>query len=89
MDPVLIDFFLHWTVLGDCVVPQAARRTHYRGVPNWQSFQVTRPGEPAANQAWPEHAPRHQVWITRGTYTRVILLADSEEAQSVPSQQWA
>ena len=91
-DPLLMNFFDDRTVLNDCRLTRSAFWPDYRGVQNWEPFRVNRPGEPAANEAWPEYAPRRQVWITRlGSYTRVIMLAESQ-AQSAPaisSQSWA
>jgi len=61
-------------------------------VQNWQTFRVTRPGEPAANEALPEHTSRRQVWITRlGSYTRVIMLAEPQvqAAPAISAQSWA
>jgi len=62
---------------------------------HWESFRVTRPGEPADNEPWPDYAPRGQVWITRlGAYTRVVLLADSTDSSTaseppISTQRWA
>jgi hypothetical protein len=57
---------------------------------------VTRPGEPADNEAWPalrDYSPRGQVWITRlGAYTRVVLVAEESEAEAPPAvstRSWA
>jgi hypothetical protein len=86
-------FFASHTEVGDCGVPQSRAATHHRGVPNWELQRVTRPGEPAENEPWPEYTPRGQVWITRlGSYTRVILLAGDGESAASPSistQRWA
>ena len=95
MDSSLKNFFASRTDVGDCRVPQSRARTHHRGVLNWELQRVTRPGEPADNEAWPEHAPRGQVWITRlGSHTRVVLLAGDGEATTataphVSAQRWA
>jgi len=87
---VLIDFFRRRTVLGDYRVPQIRRRAEYRGVPHWEIFRVMAPGEPAANQPWPQQAPRRNVSIQRfGTYTRVVLVAREEKPAAVPTQHWA
>ena len=91
-EPLLMNFFDDRTVQNDCRVPPDAFWLDYRGVQNWEPFRVTRPGEPAANEAWPEYAPRGQVWITRlGSYTRVILLAEAqaEAAPAISAQSWA
>jgi len=93
MDSFLKIFFPSRTVIGDCRVPQSAATLHHRGVSNWELQRVTRPGQTADNELWPEYAPRGQVWITRlGSHTRVVLLAGNDEPDNTPrisSQSWA
>jgi len=93
VDSLLINFFASQTVIGLCGVPQRALNSDYRAMQIWSLSRVTRPGEPAANEALPEQAARRQVWITRlGSYTRVILLAEEAGAEAAPSisaQSWA
>jgi hypothetical protein len=97
VDSFLKIFFGGRTDVGECPVPQSRARLHHRGVSRWELQRVTRPGEPADNEAWPPHsrglAPR-QVWITRlGAYTRVILLADdaprADGGPAISTQRWA
>ena len=55
---------------------------------DWILLIVARPGTEAANQPWPQHAPRRKVTIERlGSYSRVILLAG--EAEPVRPWIWA
>lgn len=92
MDPSFTNFFGDCTVQNDCRLTPQAFWPDYRGVQNWQTFRVTRPGEPAANEALPEHTSRRQVWITRlGSYTRVIMLAEPQvqAAPAISAQSWA
>jgi hypothetical protein len=92
VDPSLTNFFGDCTDQNDCRLTPQAFWPDYRGVQNWQTFRVTRPGEPAANEASREQAPRRQVWITRlGSYTRVVMLAEAqaEAAPAVSAQSWA
>jgi hypothetical protein len=64
-----------------------------RGVLHWQIHRVTRPGDTADNERWPEYPPRGQVWVTRlGSHTRVVLLADRQDEPApspISNQRWA
>lgn len=57
---------------------------------DWEILAVARPGQQAANEPWPQYAPRRHVSITRlGPYTRVILSTTEDQTPALAKPEWA